>query len=179
MPTTTTTETVFTVRRLNIPVPDVRGFKDRYEAAVPELPEGQVSALLHRRAPWSDMSELIAASAPHGFLTYSRNDAHPLMQAAGDNADCVWYLMGNHILAKRMFRHDPRALLYAPLRTVIWEDTAGNAWFSIHQPSTQFASLGHPEINKVGGELDHKLAALLQTLDLEVPSALVRPVPTA
>lgn len=172
MPTATTTETVFTVRRLNMPVPDVRGFKERYEAAVPELPEDQVAALLHRRAAWSEMSELIAASAPHGFLTYARNDAHPLMQAAGDNADCVWYLMGNHILAERMFRHDPRALLYAPLRTVIWEDSAGTAWFSIHQPSTQFASLGHPEITKVGDELDHKLADLCDALHIDVPGTL-------
>ena len=51
------------------------------------------------------MSDLIEASAPHGFLTYSRHNAHGLMSAAGDDADCVWYLMGNHILAERMFRH--------------------------------------------------------------------------
>jgi len=118
------------------------------------------------------MSQLIAASAPHGFLTYSRNDAHPLMRAAGDEADCVWYLMGNHILAERMFRHDPRAMLYAPLRTVIWEDTTGGAWFSVDQPSTQFASLGHPEITSVGVELDRKLAALCGALDIPIPRAL-------
>ena len=30
--------------------------------------------------------------------------------------------MGNVTIAEQMFRHDPRAMLYAPLRTVIWED---------------------------------------------------------
>jgi len=29
------------------------------------------------------------------------------MGAAGDSADCVAYLMGNHVTAERMFRHDP------------------------------------------------------------------------
>lgn len=169
---TSTTETVVTVRRLNVPVADVRGFQRSYETAVPELPADQVGELLRRRAPWSEMEALIDASAPHGFLLYSKNDAHPLMQAAGDDADCLWYLMGNHVLAERMFRHDPRALLYAPLRTVIWEDPSGGAWFTVDQPSTQFASLGVAAISDVAAELDEKLALLLRALHLDVPHAL-------
>jgi len=165
-------EQQFTTRRLNIPVPDVREFQRSYETAVPELPVDQVAALVRRNAPWSEMENLIDASAPRGFLLYSKNDAHPLMQEAGDDADCLWYLMGNHVIAERMFRHDPRTLLYAPLRTVIWEDPAGDGWFTLEQPSMQFASLGIPEVTAVGVELDHKLAALLQSLDLDVPLLL-------
>ena len=71
-----------------------------------------------------------------------------------------------------MFRHDPRIMLYAPLRTVIWEDHTGDAWFTLDQPSSQFASFGIPEITDVGFELDRKLAALLQALDVAVPSEL-------
>jgi hypothetical protein len=112
-------ETTFTARRLTVAVPGVRGFQRRYEAAVPDVPADQVATLLRRGASWSEMEELIEASAPHGFLCYTKNDAHPLMHAAGDDADCLWYLMGNHVIAERMFRHDPRIMLYAPLRTVI------------------------------------------------------------
>ena len=96
------------------------------------------------------------------------------MSRAGDSADCIAYLMGNHIIAERMFRHDPRTMLYAPLHTVIWEDDAGDAWFSMDQPSTQFASLGIPEITAVGLELDRKLANLLDVLNIEVPCTLRR-----
>ena len=174
MSRTTTTETDFSVRRFTIPVPGVREFQRRYEGAVPDLPKEQVDALVERRAPWSEMVELINVSAPHGFLFYFRNDPHPLMATAGDEADCLWYLMGNHLLAERMFRHDPRAMLYAPLRTVISEDPGGGAWFTVDQPSTQFGSLGIPEVTKVGVELDRKLAALLSDLDVEVPAALLR-----
>jgi uncharacterized protein (DUF302 family) len=158
--------------RLTLPIPAVREFQKRYETAVPDLPIAAVADLVSRRAPWSDMVELIERSAPHGFLIYFRNEIHPVMALAGDRADCVAYLMGNHIIAERMFRHDPRAMMYAPLHTVIWEDKHGDAWFTVDQPSKQFASFDNPDIAKVGIELDHKLAALLDTLAVRVPTDL-------
>jgi hypothetical protein len=71
-----------------------------------------------------------------------------------------------------MFRYDPRAMTYAPLQTVIWADQDGDAWFTVDQPSKQFASFDIPEITEVGIELDHKLAALLVALEVPVPSEL-------
>ena len=162
----------FPMRRLTMPVPDVRGFQRRYEAAVPDVPADKVDALLQRGAPWSEMIALVEASAPHGFIFYEKHDVHPLFKGAGDAADCLFYLMGNHILAERMFRHDPRVMLYAPLRTIIWEDAAGAAWFTVDQPSRQFGSFGIPEITEVGLELDRKLAALLEALDVDPPPEL-------
>ena len=94
------------------------------------------------------------------------------MTNAGHSADSVAYLMGNHVIAETMFRHDPRAMLYAPLRTLIWEDPDGHAWFSVDQPSTQFASLGEDEVKAVGEDLDRKLAQLLAALEAPVPDAL-------
>ena len=66
------------------------------------------------------------------------------MQLANDDNDCIAYLMGNVTIAEQMFRHDPRAMLYAPLRTVIWEDAHERAWFTVDQPSTQFGELRNP-----------------------------------
>jgi uncharacterized protein (DUF302 family) len=120
------------------------------------------------------MVDMINATAPHGFLIYFKNDVHPVMASAGDKADCVAYLMGNHVIAEKMFRHDPRAMLYAPLRTLIWEDSRGGAWFTADQPSAQFESLGTREVSQVGVELDRKLAALLGALDVAVPELLVQ-----
>ena len=95
------------------------------------------------------------------------------MQLAHDENDCIAYLMGNVTIAEQMFRHDPRAMLYAPLRTVIWQDSHARAWFTVEQPSTQFASFGIPAVSAVGVELDRKLAALFEALRLEVPMALL------
>ena len=97
----------YEVTRLTFPIPGVREFQTRYEAAVPTLPVDDVERLVTAVAPWAEMMALIDAAAPHGFLIYFRNDVHPVMANAGDPADCIAYLMGNHILAERMFRHDP------------------------------------------------------------------------
>jgi uncharacterized protein (DUF302 family) len=166
-------ETTYAVRRLNVPVSGVREFQRAYEAAVPDLPLSEVQELHSRAAPWQEMIDLINARAPNGFLIYFRNDVQPDMRAAGDQADCIAYLMGNHVIAERMFRHDPRAMLYAPLHALIWEDADGHAWFSADQPSTQFSSFGIPAVAEVGIELDRKLASLLDGLNVEVPAALI------
>jgi hypothetical protein len=148
-------------------------FRERYERAVPPVPVAEVRALAARRAPWQEMLDLMARVAPLGFLIYHSIDADPIMPSAGDRAFCVSYLMGNHTIAERMFRHDPAVLLYAPLRTAIWGAPAGPGHFTFDQPSNQFASFGNPEITSVGVELDRKMAALLDNLDVPVPDALL------
>lgn len=162
----------YTATRLTVAVPGVREFQRRYEQAVPFNPVRDVAYLVERGASWAEMLCLIADSAPHGFLIYWRNDVRPVMQLAGDQNDCIAYLMGNVTIAEQMFRHDPRAMLYAPLRTVIWEDGEGRAWFTVDQPSTQFGSFHIPRVSAVGVELDRKLAALLEALGVEVPMTL-------
>ena len=49
---------------------------------------------------------------------------------------------------------------------------AGRAWFSFDQPSGQFASFGVEAVTAVGVELDMKLAALLEALQVDVPPSL-------
>lgn len=163
----------YITRRLTVEVPGVREFQQLYERAVPANPVEEIAALVQRGASWAEVIDAHAELAPHGFLIYWRNDVHGVMQLADDDSDCIAYLMGNVTIAEQMFRHDPRAMLYAPLRTVIWEDAKERAWFTVDQPSTQFASFGIPAVSAVGIELDRKLAALLEALGVEVPMALL------
>jgi uncharacterized protein (DUF302 family) len=171
-PVATSHET-YSARRLNVEVPDVREFQRRYEQAVPANPVEEIAALVQREASWAEVIDAHAEWAAHGFLIYWCNDVHGVMQLASDDNDCIAYLMGNVTIAEQMFRHDPRAMLYAPLRTVIWEDAHERAWFTVDQPSTQFGSFGISAISAVGVELDRKLAALLEALHVEVPMALL------
>jgi hypothetical protein len=60
-----------------------------------------------------------------------------------------------------MFRHDPKALLYAPLRLVIHADAEGNA----------FGSLGIADVTKVGESLDRKVANLLRVSGVDADQA--------
>jgi hypothetical protein len=87
-----------------------------------------------------------------------------MMSLAGHTTKAVEYLLGNHVIAESMFRHDPRALLYAPLRVLVFSDAEDDAVFSLDQPSTAFGSLGIDEVSRVGLGLDDKVAALLQFL---------------
>ena len=168
-----TSHETYTARRLTVEVPGVREFQELYEQAVPPNPVEEIVALVERGASWAEVLDAHAEWAPHGFLIYFRNEVHPVMQLAGDEQDCIAYLMGNVTIAEQMFRHDPRAMLYAPLHTVIWEDAHERAWFTADQPSTQFSSFGIPAVSAVGVELDRKLAALLEALRVEVPMTLL------
>jgi hypothetical protein len=161
------------VRRLAIAVgPAFDDFRDRYEETVPLLDAERFAALVREGADWDSVLRAAAENAPHDFIRYWTIDAGSLMRLAGDSPRCASYLMGNHTIAERMYRHDPAIMLYAPLRTAIHADADGTTWFSVDQPSTRFRSFGDPAITEVGLELDHKLGALLEHLGAPVPPAL-------
>jgi Domain of unknown function DUF302 len=162
-----------TVNRLVIEVAgSFDEFRARFEEAVPQIDPSAIPDFVERRAPWDEVVAAAAEAAPHGFLIYWTAAATELMALAGDRGSCVSYLMGNHTIAERMYRHDPAVMLYAPLRAAIYADGDGRVRFAIDQPSTVFDSFGTPEITKVGYELDKKIAALLTALDAPVPDVL-------
>jgi len=148
-------------------------FRRRYEAAVPEIDYDAVDALVNKHADWSEVVGLMDEWAPYGFLRYWSSDDGPLLRLAGDPGECVNYLMGNHVIAERMYRHDQDVMMYAPLRPVIASRDEGTH-FTIEQPSAIFASFGDPNVAEVGVELDRKVATLLNHLDAPVPPALAR-----
>jgi hypothetical protein len=160
------------VNRLMIEVAEnFDDFRARYEDAVPRIDPSFIPGFVEREAPWDEVVAATEAAAPHGFLIYWSLDMR-LMALAGDPGSCVTYLMGNHTIAERMYRHDQAAMLYVPLRTVICAAVDGPTRLVIDQPSTALSSLGIPEITEVGRVLDQKLAALLTALDTPVPSVL-------
>lgn len=143
-------------------------FKSRYEQAVPAFSPDKLAGL----ADWKAVVARTAELAPQGFLLYGKIDAAPVMKLNGHTQRAVTYLMGNHVVAETMYGKDPGVMLYAPLRTLIYEDLNGKVHFSIDQPSTRFSSFGNDEIAATGKQLDQKLAELLAHLGLPVPAQL-------
>jgi hypothetical protein len=163
------------VRRLEVAVDQpFEEFRGRYEQAVPPFDPGRFGDLAPDRTDWTTVRRITDQQAPHGFLLYWRNEADLMMRVAGHRHRCTTYLMGNHVVAERMYRHDPGILLYAPLRTTLYEGQDDRLWFSVDQPSTRFSSFGDPEIAAVGAELDGKLADLFTTLGVTAPAELTR-----
>lgn len=135
----------------------------RFEQAVPPLDLAAMTELADRNASWDEVEATVAADAPHDFLIYATVPGS-LMEMAGHDTPAVEYLMGNHVIAERMFRHQPDTLLYAPLRVLLRGTPDGRAAFVLDRPSMLFTSLGDEAVAAVGRELDDKVAALLTVL---------------
>jgi hypothetical protein len=149
-------------------------FRQRYEEAVPAL----------------DKTAAGCADRSRGELGRRRRTSHGgraarlshLLEIGYDPADeigwnrwwCVEYLMGNHAIAERMFRHDP---LRDALRAPAHGDLCCRR--ESHVPRRRPAEhvlleLGNAAITEVGVELDGKLAALLAVLGAAVPAELTK-----
>jgi hypothetical protein len=143
-------------------------FRSRFEHAAPEFDVEPFQRIIEAGGSWADVQTAAERMAPHQLIRYATIDTTALMSMAGNTTKAVEYLLGNHVIAESMFRHDPRALLYAPLRVLVFSDAEGDAVFSLDQPSTVFGSLGIDAVTRVALGLDDKVAALLQFLGVDV-----------
>ena len=146
--------------------------RERYESLVPSIDFAELVEVVHT----GDLARLqayIAERTPHSFANYWTLDPMPVMALSGHQRRAITYMMGNNVIAETMFRHDPGTILYAPLRTAIYEVTVGHTQLSIDQPSSKFASFGDPRIAEVGVQLDGKVAELLRHMSLPVPPELI------
>ncbi|WP_433287180.1 hypothetical protein ACQPZQ_32530 [Pseudonocardia sp. CA-142604] len=166
---TDTATATHTVRRLSVPLglPYAEAIR-RFEDLLPVVDLDRFTALEN----WDDVVTLAGRTAPLGLMRFWALDVRSLLVGGRALSDCTEFLVGNHVIAERMYRYDPVAMMYAPLRFLIRADRAGEAVCVFEQPSTQFDSLGRAEISAVGRELDRKVATLLTTLGATPPPGL-------
>lgn len=162
------------VRRLTLRTPlTFDELRARLEAAVPVLDPDQISRMVLEHWSWSAVEQHVAGLAPHAFVRFAAIDSSALFSLAGNDAGrSVAYLMGNHVIAESMARYELQAMLYAPLRILLFEQ-AGVGFIAIDRPSDLFGSLGDPRVAAVGEGLDQKVAALLAVLGVPAPPALL------
>jgi hypothetical protein len=146
-------------------------FRAAFERAAPAADLAATAQIVADGGNWQDVRAAAAANAPNDLMIYWTIDAAALFTVAGHRTRAVEYLLGNHVIAETMFRHNPKALLYAPLRVLIHEDADGNAVFSMDQPSKAFGSLGVDEVTEVGKSLDRKVAGLLRVVGVDAEAA--------
>jgi uncharacterized protein (DUF302 family) len=142
-------------------------FLTAFEAAAPPFDPGPMQQIVDSGGTWDDVRAKVAENAPNELMVYAKIDGRPLLGVAGHDVKAVEYLLGNHVIAETMFRHDPKALLYAPLRVLVYSDADGNAVFSMDQPSSAFGSLGIADVTEVGLGLDRKVANLLRVVGVD------------
>jgi hypothetical protein len=167
--TTRTTAVDHPSRRLVVALPQpYDGAREHYETLVPEVDFARFAQM----ASWQATLELAEINAPHGFMRYYRSDVTAAMASSPSFWKATQYLMGNHTIAERMFRHEPSVMLHAPLRTLLYADADGDTKFAVDQPSLVFNSYDNPDIAAVGEELDALLVGLIELLGGEVPKKL-------
>jgi uncharacterized protein (DUF302 family) len=166
--------------RLDIPTAmSFDDFRRAFEAAAPVFDLEGAEQLIARGGEWDDIQAAAERNAPNGLMVYASIDIGQVMAAAGHATKCVEFLLGNHVVAERLFRHDPATALYVPLRVVIQSDADDQAVFTLDRPSSVFAGWGNTEITAVGVELDHKVARLLQVITGRAPAVLLGDVDAA
>src|SRR5262249_36388151 len=146
-------------------------FVTAFEEAAPAFDPLPTQRVVERGGNWDDVRAEVAKNAPNELMRYGKIDATPLLGGAGHRTRAIEYLVGNHVIAESMFRHDPKALLYAPLRMLVYSDADGHAVFTMDKPSSAFGSLGVAEVTAVGEGLDRKVANLLRIVGVDAEQA--------
>ena len=135
-------ESSYLARRYTVATAVAYGeFEARFEKVVPQA-ISVLSVLAACSAPWATVVKMTAeASAAHGFLIYLKAPVDRIMRIAGHRHRACSYLVGNHIVAERMYRHSPAVMLHSPLRVVLWEEEEGQAMFTFdYVPSSNGAA---------------------------------------
>ncbi len=141
------------------------------ERAAPPVDRAAFAKIAESGGDWDDVLATATKNAPNELMVYAKIDATELFSLAGHRTRAIEYLIGNHVIAETMYRHDPKALLYAPLRMLVYTDGDGNAIFTMDQPGPAFGSLGIDEVSKVGEGLDRKVVNLLRVVGVDAEQA--------
>jgi uncharacterized protein (DUF302 family) len=99
-----------------------------------------------------------------GFMVLAKLDPGPLVSLLGNPKKLCIYLLGNPVLANRMFEQDAAVGMYAPLRAVIFEDHDGRTYFTYDVPSSLLGQFDNAEIRGVAAILDDRMKTLAEFL---------------
>jgi hypothetical protein len=85
-------------------------FINAFEKAAPPIDRAAMERIAAAGGDWDDVRAAVAKNAPNELMVYSKIDATALFSVAGHGTQAIEYLLGNHVIAETMFRHDPKAL---------------------------------------------------------------------
>jgi hypothetical protein len=150
-----------------------------FEHAVPELTDADALARLAETGDWSAFVRQLTWESPSGFVRVWSSRPGELMGRAGSAVQSVVWLIVNHGIGARLFRHDPGAMLYSPLRIEAHAaapeaPAASDTVISFDVPSMQLRGFGVNKITQAGAELDRALGDLFEYVGLSRPAALRR-----
>lgn len=99
-----------------------------------------------------------------GFLILAKLDQGPLVSLMGKKKKMTVYLIGNPVLANRMFERNPAIGVYAPLRVSVYEGPDGKTRVTYDRPSTLLEQFGDEDVKSVARMLDENMSRLTKDL---------------
>jgi uncharacterized protein (DUF302 family) len=156
------TQTEFPVQHIQVTLPQsfdevaakLESRLGRFDPSV--FPAGPVEA----EAAESVRARIRAMEGPEGFMLFSVIDHGAVLALQGKPSRAKQYVLGNPLIAVEMTQQDVRAGLYAPLRLYVYAEGAGTR-LEYDLPSSLFGQWGNGAVNRVAGDLDKKMEALL------------------
>jgi uncharacterized protein (DUF302 family) len=130
-------------------------FTGALEKILGRFPEGVQQDIIER--PQLAEQRLKAAEGAQQLMIFLVFDHGAALNMAGARRNAKQYLIGNPLTAIQMSQHDIRAALYAPLRVLVYEKTAGQTIVEYDQPSSLFGQFGRKDVTDVALGLDAKL----------------------
>jgi uncharacterized protein (DUF302 family) len=108
-----------------------------------------------------------AAAGALALMIVAVFDHGAALNLNGARRNAKLYLIGNPLTAISMLRHDIRAALYAPLRVLVYEPTAGQTAVEYDLPSSLFGQFEQSDVTHVALTVDEELEhALAQAAEL-------------
>lgn len=145
----------------------------RYDAAIlaferelGRLDPATTQHLVERKAAWSEVErEIGKVGGSRGLMIISRADQGKIASLSGRELRCSLYLVGNPVIATEIISIDLRGSFYVPFRVALYDngDTDG-AVISYDRPSSFLATLGRPELVKIGESLDDKIDGVVAAI---------------
>jgi uncharacterized protein (DUF302 family) len=156
----------FTVERIDVTTQ--RTFEETtttLEKSVPTADLSTFTRLAEARASSADVRSAIErAQGDLEFMILAKIPQGSLTSLLGAPKKLNTYLIGNPVIANRMYERDRGAGLYAPLRATLYEDSSGTVHFAYDRPSSLLGSFDDAEIDGVAAILDDKMATLSSRL---------------
>jgi hypothetical protein len=156
----------FTVERIDVTT--THRFEEAeaiLEKNAPVVAPGLFKGLVESRASAEEIkAKVSAAQGALQLLILAKLSQGELTSLLGTPKKLTVYLVGNPVIANRMFERNRGAGLYAPLRASLYEDTSGKVHFTYDRPSALLGSFGDAEIDAVAAILDGRMATLAQRI---------------
>jgi len=117
--------------------------------------------LVRSGASPQQVAEAVAAmEGKSGFMIFAEIPEGPLLSLLGIPRKAALFVLGNPLIANRIFDHDLAAGLYVPLRLYIFSDPDGKTCIEYDKPSSLLDQFKNGAALAIANMLDEKLDKL-------------------